>query len=94
MLPDAEFYFANTPSTTTGTVLEGIEWFIEQGCDVVNCSFGYDQDVQYRYDVDAVYDYQIGANNIIVVAATGNSAEKYVGSPAQAYNVIAVGGVK
>ncbi|MBE6638967.1 MAG: hypothetical protein E7616_05890, partial [Ruminococcaceae bacterium] len=96
MLPDAEFYFAHLPPSTVGQRIEGIAWFIEQGCDIVNCSIGIGS-TGYRYDVDAVYDYQIYTSLITVVKSAGNTTQnpnQYVTSPGYGYNVITVGGVK
>lgn len=76
--PDSNIYFSNNHSN-------GLSWFIEQNCDVVNCSFGlrctkkngdiytfdYDNAV-YRYDEDGLYDYHIKANSINVVKSAGN----------------------
>ena len=76
--PDAEFYVSDVDRI-------GIQWFIDMGCDIVNCSFGYynngdpDEDgnysdgiKQYRNDIDGVYDYQILAHFITVVKSAGN----------------------
>ncbi len=100
MLPAATFYFANNESSLwDGLRIEGVSWFIEQGCDIVNCSFGYTSCQQYRYDIDAVYDYQIESTGIIVVFAAGNvdntdnTGTPNIASPGLAYNVITVGGV-
>jgi len=77
--PDAEFFVSKT-----GASSEGISWFIDNYCDVVNCSFGRFQNYEnpdgtysvglreYRYDIDAVYDYQILAHFITVCASSGN----------------------
>jgi|GEM_PF-3257223 len=96
MLPDATFYFANTPVNTTGQCREGVGWFISQGCDVVNCSFG-SPSTTYRYDYDAVYDYQIEVNDITVIVSAGNVPKvgsSQLASPTRAHNVITVGGIE
>ncbi|MBE6638296.1 MAG: hypothetical protein E7616_02420, partial [Ruminococcaceae bacterium] len=93
MLPDAEFYFAHLPPNTIGQRIEGVAWFIEQGCDIVNCSIGIGS-TGYRYDVDAVYDYQIYTSLITVVKSAGNTTRhpnQHVTSPGYGYNVITVG---
>lgn len=82
--PDADFYAIG------GSVLSissDLDWFIEQNCDVINCSFGYynntltfknwkwvytDGDKQYRYDIDGIYDYYIKAHNIVICVSSGN----------------------
>lgn len=76
--PDAEFYVSDVDQI-------GIQWFIEEACDIVNCSFGYynnsdpEEDgvytngvKEYRKDIDGVYDYQIAAHFITVVKSAGN----------------------
>lgn len=76
--PDAEFYVSNTASDKTA-----LEWFIEQGCDIVNCSFSYSRAISngdgtytgifgYNHAIDGLYDYQIRANYITVVVSAGN----------------------
>lgn len=76
--PDAEYYVSDVDRM-------GIQWFIDNACDIVNCSFGYynngtadadgnysDGVKQYRNDIDGVYDYQIRAHFITVVKSAGN----------------------
>ncbi|MBO5023127.1 MAG: S8 family serine peptidase [Clostridia bacterium] len=88
MAPDAQLYVSKTDRM-------GIEWFIQQGCDIVNCSFGYHDNIDngdgtysvgerdYRFDIDGVYDYQIKANCIIVVVSAGNI---YTNNTEEKYN--------
>lgn len=78
MAPDAEIYASRNTSN-------GMSWFIESGCDIVNCSFsryiptakgsdgtyGYN-DAEYMYYFDGLIDYQIKTHYISVVAAAGN----------------------
>ena len=91
MAPDAEFYVSKVDG-------EGISWFIEQGCDIVNCSFGYLNVLAgYRYDIDGLYDYQISTHFITVCKSAGNISSSnpngVITSPGYAYNVVTVGGV-
>ena len=92
--PDANYYFSNNTDV-------GLSWFIEQGCDVVNCSFGYintrengdvyDYDLNkavYRYHIDGLYDYQIKANFINVVKSAGNKNTDNTKSSYNPYNHI------
>ena len=95
--PDAEFYCASIYSVPT----YGIGWFVDQGCDVVNCSLGYGPNsngiFSYRYDIDAIYDYQISTTFTSVVTSAGNKNTTNNGaitSPGYAYNAITVGGVQ
>ncbi|MBQ8408380.1 MAG: S8/S53 family peptidase [Clostridia bacterium] len=93
--PDATYYVGKRMSG------EGLDWFIENDCDVVNHSsyiphnddeYGF----QYRYDIDAVFDYQIYAHCIAYVKSAGNNTtgDHTVTSPGYAFNAITVGGVK
>ena len=78
--PDAEFYVSNSDRI-------GLEWFIDMGCDVVNCSFGYynnqenadgtysDGVKQYQNNIDGLYDYQVLAHFITVVKSAGNYSD-------------------
>lgn len=81
MVPGAELYV----SAASTDIASDLGWFIEQGCDVINCSFGYIVADEvgdhyefvpnlaiYRFTVDKVYDYIIKANDISVVTAAGN----------------------
>jgi hypothetical protein len=78
MAPDADFYVSHVPYE------KGIQYFIDNLCDVVNCSFGHynntennngtysDGIKEYRYDIDGIYDYQISRHMITVVSVSGN----------------------
>lgn len=84
--PDAEFYVSDDDHPS-------LNWFIEQGCDIVNCSFSYyfntlNEDNTYTagvwgYDhsIDGLFDYQIRAHFITVFVASGN----YCNLPQRAY---------
>ncbi len=76
--PNADYFVSNVNEL-------GISWFIEQRCDIVNCSFGYynntynasthtftDGTKSYRNDIDGVYDYQVKAHFITVCKSAGN----------------------
>ena len=77
--PNASFFVSDTPDD-----LEALSWFIDNCCDVVNCSFGfynnklnsdgtYSKGIRsYRYDIDAIYDYQILAHFMTVCKSSGN----------------------
>ena len=76
--PDALFYVSEVGDDV------GLDWFITNNCDVINCSFGYFYGKKnesgvytagvntYRYSADAIYDYQIKAHDIIVCKSAGN----------------------
>ena len=86
--PEAEYYVSDVNQI-------GIAWFIENNCDIVNCSFGYcnntlnsdgtytDGTKAYKYSIDAVYDYQIRAHFITVCKSAGN---KNSNSSSSTYN--------
>lgn len=80
MAPDADIYVSSVFSQR----YNGLQWFIDNNCDVVNCSFSYygtalnedgTYDVVYsgyRYDIDGLYDSQIRNTGIVVVTSAGN----------------------
>ena len=84
--PNADFYVSKT-----GSGQQGIEWFIDNLCDVVNCSFGYPGNQNnndgtytyvnkaYKHYIDGLYDYQIEAHFISVVQSVGNFDNSQVG---------------
>ena len=86
--PEAEYYVSDVNQI-------GIAWFIEQNCDIVNCSFGYSNNTKnsdgtytegtrsYKYSIDAVYDYQIRAHFITVCKSAGN---KNTNNTSSSYN--------
>lgn len=77
MAPEAELF-------VSGNTNIGLEWFIDNACDVVNCSFskyikvansdgtyGY-KDAEYTYSIDGLFDYHIRTSFISAVVAAGN----------------------
>jgi subtilisin family serine protease len=80
---------------TTDKMIQGLEWAIDNGMDVINMSFGFGVEVVSLPTAlspasDAAFDavYQHG---IVLIAASGNSSAPYVGYPAAHEKVIAVG---
>lgn len=76
-----------------GTLTEEMEWFIEQGVNIVNMSYG-DANPTGEYASDSAYcDYIVNNYKITLVGAVGNfgASSGYVGNPALGYNVIGVG---
>lgn len=82
MAKGAELYFSNYFEEDNN-----LTWFIDQGCDVVNCSFGrfvsedndsdgiftfHEELTGYRFDFDKVFDEQIKSSDISVVVSAGN----------------------
>ncbi len=102
MAPEADFYVSAYHNYLNGSSLE---WFIDNECDVINCSFSYYKDSNgnytnegYRYHIDGLFDYQIMMNDITVVSSSGNknttqNPNSEIYSPGLAYNSITVGGV-
>jgi len=77
--PSASFFVSQVSD-----VSEGLSWFIDNNCDVINCSFSYYSNTlnsdgtyskgvrAYRYDIDAIYDYQILAHFMTVCTSSAN----------------------
>jgi subtilisin family serine protease len=75
---------------TLSKMIEGLEWAIDNGMDVINMSFGTILPISDSPAADAALDaaYERG---IVLVGASGNSSTPYVGYPAAHAKVIAVG---
>lgn len=80
MVPDADFFVKQYYKND-----RGLDWFIEQECDVVNCSFSIyfngdpNENGEYTFynpgyheSYDALYDYQIRTHFITVIKSSGN----------------------
>ncbi len=103
MAPDAQYFVSGNQS------LQGLQWFIDKECDVVNASVVFSEtndnyanfeagSTGYRYNLDGLFDYQIRAHFMSFVAAAGNYSNNqetgyYLRSPALTHNAITVGGV-
>ena len=78
----------------------GLQWFIDQNCDIISCSVGVSNEQftgSYRFDVDALIDYQADVHFITFVQAAGNhdpqkNPNNEIQSPGYAFNAITVGG--
>ena len=73
-----------------------IDWLLDKGVDVINCSYGYGT-VNGQYSShSATYDYAIWTYGVSVIAASGNEEDDendyYISNPGLAYNAITVGG--
>jgi subtilisin family serine protease len=101
---EAEIYvgkvLSNTGSGAERWVLAGIEWAIEQKCEIISMSLG--RAVQPGEPPDAFYErageYALENGSLIVAAAGNNSWRQYnnimpVGSPANAASIMAVAAV-
>lgn len=84
----------NTGSGTSGGVLEGMNWAIEQGAHVISMSLGSavaegEPPLQY-YAAAARAALRAGS---LIIAAAGNEGDRPVGSPANCSSVMAVAAV-
>ncbi|RRD03337.1 peptidase S8 [Arachnia propionica] len=99
--PEAEIYVAkvlgNNGTGSDATILAGIDWALEQGCQVISMSLG--------ADVTTVHPPYVAAGRraleqgSLLIAAAGNNAARsrgnpgFVGAPANSPYVMAVGAV-
>ena len=79
-------------SAPISRIIEGLDWCIKNDMDVVNLSFG---TYEYSYSLENKIQ-ELLSNNIVVVAAAGNTenTEKGLCYPAKNNGVISVGSVK
>lgn len=85
----------NSKSTTLSAILKGMENGIENGCDILNMSFGVPVDQLTVATSQSFADMVAYAleHNVLVVAAVGNDSDDTINYPAGLDNVIGVGGV-
>lgn len=73
-----------------------IDWLMENGVHVINCSYGYGTANGVYSSHSATYDYTVWRYNLPVIVASGNESasenDYYVSNPGLAYNVVTVGG--
>ena len=70
-------------------VVEGIEWSVKKGVDIINLSFGFSKDEPALKDaINLALE-----NNIIVVASAGNTLGLYTDYPAKYNGVISVSAI-
>ena len=87
----------NTGHITTENIVKALEWVLthhhEFGIRIINMSLGDDRAVSYRQsEVDKLAETLI-AQGITIVAAVGNDEHGLIKPPANALNVIAIGGI-
>ncbi|MCU9593533.1 S8 family serine peptidase [Caldibacillus thermolactis] len=70
-------------------LVKGIEWAIEEDVDIINLSFGFQKSSSALEDVIK----KANRNNIIVIAAAGNTYGFGVDYPAKYPNVLSIGSV-
>jgi subtilisin len=80
---------------TLEKMIQGVEWAIDNGMDVVNMSFGFGVQgvavpISPSEAAGAAFDAAY-AHGVVLVAASGNSSTPYVSYPAAYASVIAVG---
>jgi len=81
-------------STTSYEIFNGLMWALDHGADVVNLSLGFACAARYPTCIDPIIDFAIAelvANDVIVVAASGNDGGPFVSYPANHPDTVAVG---
>jgi serine protease AprX len=76
---------------TLRTLLEGIDWAIEMGADIINMSLGFNY---YEPLFTQVFDILIDQYEVLPVVAVGNENQGNSSSPGNAYNALSVGAVE
>ena len=79
-----------------GNASSELDWLIDNGVNVVNCSYGYGDENGIYSSHSATYDYMIWTYGISVIAASGNEksneTDYLMPNPALTHNAITVGG--
>jgi subtilisin family serine protease len=76
---------------TLRTLLEGLDWAIEKGADIINLSLGFNY---YEPMFTQVFDVILSQYGVLPVVAVGNEAQGNSSSPGNAYNALAVGAME
>jgi serine protease AprX len=76
---------------TIRTLLEGLDWAIEKGADIVNMSLGFNY---YEPMFTEVFDVLLDQYGVLPVIAVGNEAQGNSSSPGNAYNALGVGALE
>jgi subtilisin family serine protease len=76
---------------TLRTLLEGIDWAIEHGADILNLSLGFDY---YEPKFAEVFEIVVNQYGILPVVAVGNANHGNSSSPGNAHNAFTVGAVE
>lgn len=76
---------------TLRTLLEGLDWAIEKGADIINMSLGFNY---YEPMFTEVFDVLINQYGVLPVVAVGNENQGNSSSPGNAYNALAVGALE
>jgi subtilisin family serine protease len=91
--PDAKLLVAGVlvGDATVRTLLEGLDWAIEKGADIVNMSLGFSY---YEPMFTQIFDVTLGQYGVLPVIAVGNEAQGNSSSPGNAYNALGVGALE
>jgi serine protease AprX len=91
--PEAKLLVAGVlvGDATIRTLLEGLDWAIEKGADIVNMSLGFNY---YEPMFTEVFNVLLGQYGVLPVIAVGNEAQGNSSSPGNAYNALAVGALE
>jgi hypothetical protein len=91
--PEAKLLVAGVlvGDATIRTLLEGLDWAIEKGADIVNMSLGFNY---YEPMFTEVFEVLLGQYGVLPVIAVGNEAQGNSSSPGNAYNALAVGALE
>ncbi len=76
---------------TIRTLLEGIDWCIQKGSDVINMSLGFNY---YEPLFTQIFEVLIDRYEMLPVVAVGNENQGNTSSPGNAYNALGVGAVE
>lgn len=87
LAPDAMLY--STGYSDEASFYVGIEWLLNQGVNVINCSAGCLNGG--TYDTKCEYIDHIATNHDVHFVASSGNQDPYVNSPGMAYNAITVG---
>ena len=77
----------------SGDAISEIDWLIDNGVNVINCSYG-DKNPTGKYSSKSAYmDYISSTYKITFIASSGNTGDtnSYVSNPGLGYNVITIG---
>ena len=91
--PEAKLLVAGVlvGDATIRTLLEGLDWAIEKGADIVNMSLGFNY---YEPMFTGIFDVLLGQYGVLPVIAVGNEAQGNSSSPGNAYNALGVGALE
>nr|BAG82741.1 putative peptidase [uncultured bacterium] len=91
--PDAKLLVAAVlvGDATLRTLLEGLDWSIEKGADIVNMSLGFSY---YEPMFTEVFNVLLNQYGVLPVVAVGNEAQGNSSSPGNAHNALTVGALE